>query len=52
LLQNTVMEPGWVPIDFLSCKGSHKNWPSANFSREPLQLRKSIGTNIRASVNK
>ena len=33
---------------FSAAQAHIKNWPTANFSREPEQLRKSIGTNIRA----
>ena len=35
---------------FSAAKAPIKNWPSANFSREPLQLRKSIGTNIKLEM--
>ena len=36
---------------FSAAQAPIKNWPTANFSREPEQLRKSIGTNIRVDVS-
>ena len=36
---------------FSAAQAPKKNWPTANFSREPEQLRKSIGTNIRVDVS-
>ena len=40
LLQNTDLKPGWVPIDFLSCKGSHKKLAFGQFFKRAFAAEK------------
>ena len=50
-LKKFCLKPLWsqaeFPLIFSAAQAPIKNWPTANFSRDPEQLRKSIGTNIR-----